>query len=72
MNRKGQSSIWGIVLILIVVSILLIYLMPLIFVASDIASTGQTGVFGFFTGFLPYFIIFFFIIVGVLWRGYAG
>lgn len=73
----GGTSIWIIMLLLIIFSVFYVYaLAPVTFVSSDIVQQTNpdqsSGVWGFFVAFFPYLILLGFILVGVLWPIFSG
>ena len=74
---SGGTSIWIIMLMLILFSVFYVYVLgPFTFISSDIvmsSTSGQdVGIWGFFVAFFPYFILLGFILVGVLWPIFSG
>lgn len=73
----GSTSIWVILLVLIIFSIFYVYALgPVTFVSSNIATAEapnvMTGIWGWFVAWMPYLILLGFILIGVLWPIFSG
>lgn len=77
MAEGGGTSIWVIMLMLVLFAVFYVYALgPISFVTTDIvqsSTTGQdTGIWGWFIAFFPYILLLGFILVGVLWPIFSG
>lgn len=73
---SGGTSIWLIILMIILFSVFYVYVLgPFTFISSGIVQSDATqnfGIWGFFVAFFPYFVLLGFILIGVLWPIFTG